>query len=162
MLLPSTNPSPAAPASIGAIPIVAFIGAFENMSAAPALSAVAHGFATSLAESAWIITAYALAYGAAQLFWGTLAVRLGKRTVLQIGLALAAIGDLLSAFAPSLDALIALRALAGACVGAVIPCAIGLIGDVVPIERRQRSMTDLITGHAAGTAFGILFGGVAA
>lgn len=162
-LMPAQPPShsASAPAGIGFVPIVAFIGAFENMSSAPALFAVARSFGATLADAAWIITAYALAYGVAQLFWGTLAVRFGKRAILKIGLVAAAVCDFASMFAPSLDALIAMRALAGASVGAVIPCVIGLVGDVVPFQYRQRSMTNLITGHAAGTALGTLFGGVA-
>lgn len=150
------------PAGIRFIPAVTFVAAFENMSAPPALLVIAGGFETTLAQAAWTVTAYALAYGLAQLVWGTLAVRFGKRTILRAGLGAAAACDLVSMFAPSLEALIASRAMAGACVGAVIPCVIGLVGDVVPLERRQRSMTDLITGHAAGTALGTLCGGAAA
>jgi len=158
----SAPSTPALPAGLRFVPVVTFAAAFENMSVPPALFAIADGFRTTLAQAAWTVTAYALAYGIAQLVWGTLAVRLGKRTILRAGLSAAAICDLLSMFAPSIEALIGLRAVAGACVGAVIPCIIGLVGDVVPIERRQRSMTDLITGHAAGTALGILCGGFAA
>lgn len=59
-------------------------------------------------------SAYVVCYGALQLVYGPLSDRHGRRNVLMVGLALACLGSVLGALAPSLDALILARALQGA------------------------------------------------
>jgi len=61
----------------------------------------------------WVITAYLLGFGAAQLFYGTLADRFGRKRVLQTGMAIYVVFSVMSAFAASFETLMAARVLQG-------------------------------------------------
>ncbi len=70
-------------------------------------------FGSSQAAVQLSFSAYVLCYGAAQLVYGPLSDRHGRRPVLMVGLSLAGLGSVLAALATSLDALIFARALQG-------------------------------------------------
>ena len=60
-----------------------------------------------------VITAYLLGFGAAQLLFGPLSDRFGRRPVLLAGLAIYIVTALVSTFVPSFEILLALRAVQG-------------------------------------------------
>jgi DHA1 family bicyclomycin/chloramphenicol resistance-like MFS transporter len=57
----------------------------------------------------WVVTAYLLGFGAAQLVYGPLADRYGRKPVLMIGVGIYVVFSLLATLAPTFDALIAAR-----------------------------------------------------
>ena len=57
----------------------------------------------------WVITAYLLGFGVAQILYGPLADRFGRKPILMIGLALYVVFSLLAAFSPTFELLIAAR-----------------------------------------------------
>ena len=71
-------------------------------------------FGSSQATVQLTFSAYVLTYGVLQLLYGPLSDRHGRRHVLMVGLLLAGVGSLMAALAPSLEVLIAARALQGA------------------------------------------------
>jgi DHA1 family bicyclomycin/chloramphenicol resistance-like MFS transporter len=80
----------------------------------PALPAI--GSALGVAdenERQWIITAYLLGFGAAQIVYGTLADRFGRRPVLLLALALYALFSAVAGLAGSFEVMIAARVLQG-------------------------------------------------
>ena len=80
----------------------------------PALPSI--GAALGVAEGnahQWVVTAYLLGFGAAQIVYGPLADRYGRRPVLLAGLAIYTLFGLLAALAPSFDMLLLARVLQG-------------------------------------------------
>jgi predicted MFS family arabinose efflux permease len=69
---------------------------------------------------------------------------------------------LLSALAPNLMLLVVGRALAGGLFAAIIPASLVYIGDTVPIEERQRALSDQLATSAIATALATAAAGLAA
>ena len=96
----------------------------------PALPAIgdALGVATENSRQ-WIITAYLLGFGAAQLIYGPLADRYGRKPVLMVGLTLYVLFSILAAFAPSFELLIAARVGTGLGAAALRVLAVSIVRD---------------------------------
>jgi len=79
-------------------------------------------FAASQADVQLTFSSFVIALGASQVLYGPLSDRYGRRRLLLVGFALAALGSIASALAPTLDLLTLARALqgAGAAAGMVI------------------------------------------
>ena len=82
-----------------------------------------------------MITAFAVAYGLSQLFFGPVGDRFGKYIVIAWACLACAVSALLCGFAPTFSWLLVARALAGATAAAIIPLSTAWIGDVVPYSR---------------------------
>ena len=83
---------------------------------------------------------YLVAYGALQVLYGPLSDRYGRKRILLFGLALAAAGSLLAAFAGSIDALIVARALQGAGSAAGMVAGRASVQDLFAGPQRTRVM----------------------
>ena len=97
-------------------------------------------FGRSQASVQLTFSAYVVAYGAFQLVYGPLSDRHGRRHVLMVGLLLAGMGSLLAAWAPSLDVLIAARALQGAGSAAGMVVGRSSVQDLFEGAQRTRVM----------------------
>ncbi len=139
-----------------------FAAAFDNFLIAPMLVSVASGLGVTLAEAAGMASAYFLAYGLMQPVWGVASDRLGRVTVVRLGLLGAAVAGVACTVVPSMGLLVLGRLLAGAAMAGVMPAALTYAGDAFPIERRQDVITDLNAAYAAGTALSTVAGGAAA
>ena len=126
-----------------------FAAAFDNFLIAPMLVSVASGLGVTLAEAAGIASAYFLAYGLMQPVWGVASDRLGRVTVVRLGLLGAAVAGLACTVVPSMGLLVLGRLLAGAAMAGVMPAALTYAGDAFPIERRQDVITDLNAAYAS-------------
>lgn len=96
---------------------------------------------TSENERQWVVTAYLLGFGGAQLFYGPLADRFGRKPILLIGLGLYAVFTVVAAFSPSLDVMIIARALEGTGAAATRVLAITIIRDCYSGRRMARVMS---------------------
>ena len=113
-------PRPETPFNIGFKQFVGLIAALMAVNAIaidsmmPALSLIGHdlGVATDNGRQ-WVITAYMLGFGAAQLFYGPLADRFGRKPVLQCALVVYIICSVFAALAPSFELLLTARVLQG-------------------------------------------------
>jgi DHA1 family bicyclomycin/chloramphenicol resistance-like MFS transporter len=85
-------------------------------------------------------SAYVVTYGAFQLVYGPLSDRHGRRGVLMVGLVLAGLGSVLAALAPSLETLIAARALQGAGSAAGMVVGRSAVQDLFQGAERTRVM----------------------
>lgn len=126
------------------------------------LPRLAAEFAVTLGEASQVISAFAIAYGVSQLFFGPVGDRFGKYRVIAWAVAACAVSALLCALAPGFDALRLARIAAGATAAAIIPLAMAWIGDVVPYERRQPVLARFLIGQILGLSAGVAMGGVAA
>ncbi|HVQ94081.1 MAG TPA: MFS transporter [Mycobacteriales bacterium] len=142
--------------------LTTLVSSLDRFAMPPMLLAIAHGLDVPLARAAQAASAYYLAYGLLQPVWGLVSDRLGLVRTIRLTLLLAAAGTATAALATGPGALIASRAVAGACFGAAIPSTLVYVGDTVPSARRQRDITDLMVGVACGTAVATALAGVVA
>jgi DHA1 family bicyclomycin/chloramphenicol resistance-like MFS transporter len=92
-------------------------------------------------ERQWVITAYLLGFGAAQLIYGPLADRFGRKPVLVVGLSLYTVFTLMATFAGSLETMIAARALQGVGAASTRVLAIAIVRDCYSGRRMARVMS---------------------
>jgi YNFM family putative membrane transporter len=137
---------PPIPTPLPILIVAAFLSGAGMRVADPLLAAMATGFDATIAAAAATVAGFTFAYGIAQPVLGPLGDRFGKLRLIAICMALYGAATIAAAFAPSLWALIALRALAGAFAGGLIPIAIALIGDTTPYAERQATLGRFMTG----------------
>lgn len=138
------------------------ISNFDRFSVAPMLVLIAFGLQVPLASAVGAASGYFLAYGLMQPVWGMLSDRFGRVVVMRGTLLGAAVAGIASALAPNLIALVIARAIAGGCMGAIVPSSLTYVGDTVSPELRQGALSDLMAASALGTALATAVGGVLA
>ena len=107
----------------------------------------------------WLLTAYLLIAAASAAVCGRLGDLFGRRTVLLAMLGCAGIGSLVSAFSPTLEGIIAGRALQGLS-GAILPLCLGLAREHIP-EKYLATSVGIISGTAAlGGGLGMIVGAI--
>lgn len=126
------------------------------------LVALSTEWGTSLGEASRVVAAFALAYGALQLFYGPLGERLGKLRVVHAAVWACALGSAAAAMSPQLDALVLARVLMGASAAGIIPLCLAWIGDKVPYAQRQETLAGLMSATVLGMVCGQWLGGWAA
>lgn len=89
---------------------------------------------------------------------GWLADRRNRRTMIAAGVALWSLMTALSGFARSFTHLFLARIGVGVGEAALIPCALSLIADYFPPEKRARAASLYMSGISLGTAFGSMLG----
>jgi MFS transporter, DHA1 family, multidrug resistance protein len=92
-------------------------------------------------ERQWIITAYMLGLGLAQLIYGTLADRFGRKRILLGGVAAYALFSITAMFAQSLESMIIARALQGAGAAAPQVLAVSIVRDCYSGPKMARVMS---------------------
>ena len=112
----------------------------------PALPLIQQGFGAHVSRAQLTLTAFLLAFGCSQLFWGPLSDRLGRKPVLLLGLSGYVLGAIGCASAQSMDALIAWRALQGAALGAAVMCARAVVRDLYAPHLGAQVMSKALTG----------------
>lgn len=124
------------------------------------LPSLAQAFDASFHAVQWVVLAYLLAITAVIVGAGRLGDHFGRKRVLLAGLLLFAVACALCAAAPSLEWLIAARALQGLGAASMMAMTLGLVGDTVTKARTGQVMGLLGTMSAVGTAMGPSAGGV--
>jgi len=166
---PIPPPPPAAPApapvpvlAIAALSLAALASGVSLRLTDALLPRLAQEFSVSLGQASQVITAFAVAYGLAQILFGPLGDRFGKYRVVAWACMASALTALLCAWAPGYSTLLIGRLLAGAAAAAVIPLSMAWIGDAVPYERRQPVLARFLIGQISGLALGVWAGGYTA
>ena len=142
--------------------LAAFCSAMSSRVADAQLPNLASEFSVSLGVASAVITCFAIAWGASQLFFGPLGDRFGKYVVVGWACVACAFTATLCGLAPSFPMLLGARLLAGATAAATIPLSMAWIGDVVPYERRQPVLARFLLGQIGGLSSGVMVGGLAA
>ncbi|MEV5509241.1 MFS transporter [Streptomyces orinoci] len=115
----------------------------------------------SSANLAWVVNAYALAFGGLMLLGGRAGDLYGRRRVFRFGLAVFTLASLLGGLAPNEATLLGARVVQG--VGAAIasPTALSLIATTFPEGKpRNRALGVYAAMAGVGSALGLMLGGV--
>ncbi|MCG3189791.1 MAG: Inner membrane transport protein YdhC [Burkholderiaceae bacterium] len=112
----------------------------------PALPMLARDLSAAMPAVQATMSAFVLAFGLAQLLWGPVADRFGRRPVLRAGVALFALASLGAALAPEVGAVIGWRAVQGAGVAAAVVCARAMLRDVFEPQRGAHVMSHALGG----------------
>ena len=140
--------------------LAAFVSASAFRICDPMLPQLSAEFGASTGQAGATVTAFAVAYGLLQMFFGPMGDRYGKFRVVTVATFACAVGSIGAAFAPSLDVLVVCRALSGAAGAGIVPLSMAWIGDNVSYEERQATLARFLTGSILGMAMGQLTGGL--
>ncbi|QYL20226.1 MFS transporter [Mycolicibacterium pallens] len=115
----------------------------------------------SAGDRQWIVTAYALAFGALLLPFGRLSDLIGRRGMLMTGLIIFAGASALGGSAPSFAVLVAARGAQGVAAAMIAPAALALLSTTFT-EPKERSTAFAVFGgiSGSGAALGMLLGGM--
>jgi MFS transporter, DHA1 family, multidrug resistance protein len=128
----------------------------------PALPLLARDLGASMPSVQLTMSALILSFGIAQLFWGPVADRIGRRPVLLTGLALYTLASVGSVFAASIELLIVWRALQGACMAAAVVCARAMLRDLYEPHEGAQVMSLGLSGLGVIAIAGPVVGGLVA
>lgn len=106
----------------------------------------------------WIVTSYMLVAAAAAAICGRLGDLYGRKRVLLLVISAAITGSVISAIAPTLEIVIAGRAIQGLS-GAIIPLCYGLVREHLPTEKVPFGIGMIIATASLSAAAGLLIGG---
>ncbi len=157
-----THDSPIPRSAVLALALASFGSGLSLRLTDALLPLFATEFDVTLAQAASVITAFAIAYGVAQLFFGPLGDRFGKFRVIAWACAACALTASLCGLAQTFTQLVLARLVAGATAAAIIPLSMAWIGDVVPYESRQPVLARFLIGQILGLSAGVFAGGFAA
>ncbi|MFD7919258.1 MFS transporter [Streptomyces sp. NPDC059740] len=146
-----TTPPPDSPGR-GVVPVLAFAGitvAVMQTLLVPVIKDLPALLTTSPANATWVMTATLLAGAVATPIMGRLGDLHGKRRMLLVSLAVMVAGSLLCGLTDDLLTMIVGRALQGFAMGA-IPLGIGLMRDVLPVERLGSAMALMSSSIGVG------------
>src|SRR4051794_8284806 len=113
----------------------------------------------SVADVSWVVTAYVVAAAAATPLWGKLGDRLGRKRMLELGLAMFVSASALCAGAQDMTQLIVLRLVQGIAAGGLMSLAMACVGDLVSPRERGRYQGYIAATFAVATVVGPLLGG---
>ncbi len=127
----------------------------------PALPTLTLALHSNVAAAQLTLSVLIISFGVAQLVCGPLADRFGRRPVLLWGMSIYSVASVLSALAPSIEWLVACRALQGAAMAAAVNCGRSIVRDLfAPLEGTQ-VMSRALGGLGMIAALSPLLGGVA-
>lgn len=105
-----------------------------------ALPTLARALNADMSQLQWIVDSYVLVFAGMLLAAGALGDRFGRRRVMLIGLVLFGAGSAASAFAPSADALILLRAAMGIGGALIVPSTLSVTANVFTMDERPKAI----------------------
>ncbi len=112
----------------------------------PLLPQVADSLGVTVAKASAVIAGFMLPYGLGQVVLGPLGDRLGKLRVACVAVVLYGLCSVACMSAGTLTALVVWRAASGLFAGAVNPLMMAYLGDAVPYEERQATLSRFLTG----------------
>lgn len=140
--------------TIAVLAVCGFASTFAMRFVDPMVVVIAQDLGRDPTQVALLASAFALPYALVQPVLGPVGDALGKERIIQICLALLAAALGVAVFSRDFDTLFALRVFSGMAAGGVIPLALALIGDRVPIEERQVAISRFLLFSISGQLLG--------
>jgi EmrB/QacA subfamily drug resistance transporter len=146
--------------TLGAVAFGLFMIMLDNTIVTVALPTIKRAFGIDVSELEWIVTAYTLAFATFILVGGKLADLLGRRRLLEAGLAIFTVSSLVCGLAGDVDLLIGARAVQGIGAAIMVPSTLSIVTAAFP--PRQRGTAIGVWAGTAGmaVAIGPLLGGI--
>jgi EmrB/QacA subfamily drug resistance transporter len=116
--------------------VALFMTTLDNLVVTTALPVIRNDLHASLSGLEWTVNAYTLTFAVLLITGAALGDRFGRRRMFVIGLAIFTGGSAAAALAPSIDVLIAARAVQGLGGAIVLPLTLTILSAAVPAERR--------------------------
>src|SRR5688500_19723614 len=113
-----------------------FMTSLDNLIVGVALPSIRADLGGTIETLEWTVNAYTLTFAVFLLTGAALGDRFGRRRMFAIGIALFTVASAAAALAPSMDALIAARAVQGLGGALVMPLTLTILSDAFPAERR--------------------------
>src|SRR5215217_4698019 len=136
-----------------------FMVTLDNLVVTTALPVLRHDLGASLADLEWTVNAYTLTFAVFLLTGAALGDRFGRRRILATGVGIFTAASAGAALAPSVDVLIAARAIQGFGAALIAPLTLTILSHAFPAERRGAALG--LWGAVGGIAIsaGPLVGG---
>lgn len=146
------------PALLGAT----MVGTLSNNILNVPLRAITDSFGASVSSGVLVVSSFVLVLAAAMPLTGWVADRFGRKRTLVLALAVMTAMQFAAAVAPSLGALVAIRAVQGLAGSAVPPTVMGMLADLYPLRRRSRMIGLWAAANGGAQAIGPPVGGLLA
>ena len=124
-----------------------------------ALPAIGDDLGGGLAGQQWVVNAYLLTLAALILISGSLADLFGERRIFGLGVAAFGVTSVLCAAAPTIEVLVAARALQGVSGALLTPAALAILIAVFPPEERGKAIGTWTAWSGVGLLLGPVLGG---
>src|SRR6266545_1057434 len=116
--------------------VALFMTTLDNLVVTTALPVIREDLHASLSGLEWTVNAYTLTFAVLLLTGAALGDRFGRRRLFAIGLAIFTLASAAAALAPSLEVLVAARALQGLGGAIITPLTLTILSAAVPAEKR--------------------------
>ena len=130
--------------------VAVFMVSLDNLVVTTALPVIKADLGASLSGLEWTVNAYTLTFAVLLLTGAALGDRFGRKRMFLVGLAVFTVGSAAAALAPSIEALIAARALQGVGGAIVTPLTLTILSAAVSPARRGMALG--IWGGVSGLA----------
>src|SRR5262245_9381013 len=139
--------------------VALFMVVLDNLVVSTALPVIRTDLDASLEQLEWTVNAYTLTFAVLLLTGAALGDRFGRKRVFEFGIGLFTAASAAAALAPTMDALIAARAIQGVGGAIVTPLTLTILSDAFPKERRGLALGAWSGIAGLAVASGPLVGG---